>query len=232
MAQFRSSVGEINGPSDLSTLKTGQLLTLYNELSNEAVKRFADRSTALKRCEKALSKWKAQQKDAGPVPEIATSKLKSYRPDSNRGTIIELASKAGGASIGLLMQETGWERAEVLAAVARIESYNKLTVTKTGEGDELVITVAGVLRVRKPFEFKPKKTVRNVMPGKKRDRVLNMLRRREGATFDEIKTEIKWNDRTTYEGIRLIHGYLGYGLRETPDGKIFAYTQEDLANAA
>ena len=220
------TVGEITGDASIEALQGTALVGLYNELANDSVKRFGDRKTGLARTKKAFQVWKSQQKEAGPRPDVADpEEHRSYRPDSLRGKVIEMASKAGGAKFSDLLSATKWEPAELRAAISRIETYNGLTVTKTGEGDEEVIVVAGVIRTRKPFAFDPKKEQRDAREGTKRSKVLALLTRKEGATFDEVKGETGWDNRTAYEGIRLIHGYLGYGLKETPEGKIFAFAK-------
>jgi hypothetical protein len=99
-------------------------------------------------------------------------------------------------------------------------------VTTEGEGDDTVVVIVGELRTHKAFAFPPKAEQKTPTPGKKRAKVLEMLLRPEGATLAEIQAEITdWDPRTAYEGVRLIHMQLGYGLRETPDGKVFAYTK-------
>jgi DNA-binding MarR family transcriptional regulator len=217
---FTSTLGVIANRADIEKLQGQQLVTLYNELTGENLKRFADKKSGQVRLDKAFEIWKKQQRGV-EVPADATE-IKTYRPESNRGKVIELASRAGGASFKELMELTKWDASELSASLSRIETYNGLTVKVEGEGDDRRVIVSGVLRTRKAFDFKPKKEQRGVKAETKRAKVLEMLLK--GATFDEVKEANQWDQRTTYEGIRLIHGYVGYGLRETAEGKIQAYT--------
>lgn len=224
MATFTSSIGTISSVAEIEAQQGTALVTIYNELTGEKIKKFSDKKTAIGRCVKAYNLWVAQQKQAGPLPKVVTpDEHRSYRPESNRGKVIELASKAGGAKFADLKKATKWDDAELKAAMARIKGYNGLTVSVEGEGDEAVVTISGVLRTRKPFAFEPLKEQKPHKPNTKRAKVLEMLL--SGATFVEIQEATKWDDRTAYEGIRLIHGYLGYGLKETPDGKITAFSK-------
>lgn len=224
MNTFASTIGSISSVKDIEALAGAQLVAVHNELTGLTVKKFADKKSGIARTIKAFQTWNSQQKAAGPQPEVVTpEEHRSYRPDSNRGKVIELASKAGGAKFGDLKQATKWDDAELKAALARIKGYNGLTVVVTGEGDETVVTVSGVLRTRKAFAFEPLKEQKPHKPNTKRAKVLEMLL--SGATFVQIQEATKWDDRTAYEGIRLIHGYLGYGLVEGPDGVIKAYAK-------
>lgn len=219
--KFASTVGVIASVDDIRALKGAALVTLHNELSNASVKRFGDAKTGMKRTIAAFEAWQGQQTEK--APKIVTPDNKSYRPDSKRGIIIELASKAGGATRAALKAATKWSDTDLTAAIARVESYNGLTVTKTGEGDEQIVVITGVLRTRKAFAFDAKKEQREHKAGTKRATVLEMLTNNGGATFAQIQEATKWDDRTAYEGIRLIHGYLGYGLRESSTGFITAF---------
>lgn len=54
-------------------------------------------------------------------------------------------------------------------------------------------------------------------PGTKRAKVIEMLT--PGATLEQVMAEIGWDRKTAYEGIRLVHFYLGYGIK-TEDGGV------------
>lgn len=231
MKTFTSSLGGISSNEQIEALQGANLVTLYNELTGKPIKKFADRATGLKRTNEAFELWCKQQ--AGTTqPKQASSDTKTYRPESMRGQIIELASKAGGAKYtDLLAVEKSLTPATLNATLSRIADYNGLKVDVSGvapaEGqpDERVVVISGVLRTRKAFEFPAKKEQRAHRPGTKRAQVLEKLLSKEGATFVEIQTLTKWEDRTAYEGVRLLHSYLGYGLRESATGQIFAFAK-------
>lgn len=59
--------------------------------------------------------------------------------------------------------------------------------------------------------------------GTKRYRVLQMLRRKNGASLEEVMKEIPdWDRRTAYEGVRLINIHCGIGLSQDEKGRIRA----------
>lgn len=243
MAIQSKAVGTID-EAGIPGLKASQLVALFNELSpsDKPVKKFADKATAVKRVTLAFraakvrgagSKATAASKPAkapkapkaAKAAKTASSGVqRTFRPDSLRGQVITLASAKGGALFSDLLKATKWDRAELLAVLGRIASYNGLTVERTGEDDKEKVVITGTLLTRKPFDFKPKATIKDHKPDTKRATVVKMLTSAKGATFAEIQEATEWSDRDCYEGIRLVHGYLGYGLREI-DGRIHAYKQ-------
>lgn len=79
------------------------------------------------------------------------------------------------------------------------------------------------------FVFAPEDEVKQAREGTARAKALALLRRDKGATFEEVSKATGWNEKQTYEGIRIVHYYLGWGLRETVvDGKtrIHAYSKK------
>lgn len=93
------------------------------------------------------------------------------------------------------------------------------------------------IKVRKAkgfiFNFPPKpelKAHRKGTPG--RAKLIELLHGTKGLTFDEClkATWAKRADmtpelqrRTTYEGLRLLHHYLGWGMRQDDEGRITIY---------
>jgi hypothetical protein len=56
----------------------------------------------------------------------------------------------------------------------------------------------------------------------KRAKVIELTGRPQGATFAEIQAATGWDDRNAYEGVKLLHSALGYGLAEpTLGGPIY-----------
>lgn len=71
------------------------------------------------------------------------------------------------------------------------------------------------------FTLPVKDEVKQAREGSKRARVVELLSRPEGVTHAQVMAEIGWDSKTAYEGIRLVHAFLGFGLREDADGNIF-----------
>ena len=78
-------------------------------------------------------------------------------------------------------------------------------------------------KARKPFDCPFTGTVKPYREGTKRALVINMLK--SGATFEEIMGATEWNHRTAYDGIKLIHTSVGYGLSESSTGVIRLVTK-------
>lgn len=70
------------------------------------------------------------------------------------------------------------------------------------------------------FSFAPKRSIRDHMPNTKRARIIDLLRRPEGASFNEIQRATGWNRKDAYEGVRLVHYFVGYGLETDAKGRI------------
>ncbi len=72
------------------------------------------------------------------------------------------------------------------------------------------------------FTFVREKEIKKHRTGTKRETILQMLL--EGSTFNKIRNKYNWNERQTYEAIRMVHIAWGYGLRtELISGIITAY---------
>ena len=67
------------------------------------------------------------------------------------------------------------------------------------------------------FVFAPEAEIKPVRADSARGRALAILTREGGATFEEVMKATGWNEKRAYEGIRLLHYYSGYGLRQTTD---------------
>jgi hypothetical protein len=78
----------------------------------------------------------------------------------------------------------------------------------------------GVGRTRKPFDLPARKEIKEARPETKRADVVAMLGSPSGATVEEVMEKQKWNRREALEGIRLLHKLLGFGLRESAEGRI------------
>lgn len=74
---------------------------------------------------------------------------------------------------------------------------------------------------RKLFNLPVRAHAKPHREGTKRAIIIDMLGRPNGASFEEVQAACGWDQRTTYEGIKLVHVHLGYGMEETAEsGKI------------
>lgn len=55
--------------------------------------------------------------------------------------------------------------------------------------------------------------------GTKRAELIMMLK--DGATFDECRDAFGWHRDLAWKHIRLLHTYVGFGLRQEDDGRIY-----------
>ncbi len=82
-------------------------------------------------------------------------------------------------------------------------------------------TPQGPRKVREMrFVFPAKDEIKGHRPGTHRSTLVELLSREEGATFEECQKATGWDKKTTYEGIRLLHYYVGYGMKQDDDGRI------------
>lgn len=70
---------------------------------------------------------------------------------------------------------------------------------------------------RKRFVLPPKGEIKKHREETKRAKVVEMLGTGKGATFEQVMEATGWDRRTAYEGIKLVHAHLGYGLQEDED---------------
>lgn len=55
--------------------------------------------------------------------------------------------------------------------------------------------------------------------GTKRATVVSLLL--EGASFEDVQKATGWSEKDAYEGIRLVHYHLGYGMNQDAQGRIY-----------
>jgi hypothetical protein len=104
-----------------------------------------------------------------------------------------------------------------------------------GDGSHRLLVTEGDLqadgrrtkRFNLPCRFEP----RRVNSGTKRARIVELLSREEGATFEECQKAGDWDYRQTYENIRLLHRYCGFGLREGEDRRIHLVTEPERSDS-
>lgn len=70
------------------------------------------------------------------------------------------------------------------------------------------------------FVFPKKDEIKSCREGTKRAQVVELLSRPEGATLEEIMAATGWSQKDAYEGTRLVHFYLGYGMKQDENGRV------------
>ena len=144
--------------------------------------------------------------------------IKPHRPNTRRGKVIRLMRRQEGASFEELSEETGWSEKELRVTLKSIHMYLGHGITEDDNGR---LHLIGVPLDRKPFEYPKKDEIKSHRPGTKRAKTIELLSREEGAKMEEIKETNGWNDVQAFQGVTLLHTYLGYGLNEDEDGNIF-----------
>jgi hypothetical protein len=148
--------------------------------------------------------------------------IRTHKPNTSRGKIIALGCRKEGITSAEIQRMTGWDLQQIRSCLRQINQH-------TGHGIEERspehFYISGEPRKRKSLSWAPKSEIREHKKGTKRAKAIQMLLRSEGASFEDIKAACSWNDVQAYEGIKLLHGYLGYGIEEK-DGVIRAYTKE------
>lgn len=79
---------------------------------------------------------------------------------------------------------------------------------------------AKATRSRGGFDYPADAKVQGHREGTKRAKVIELLGRPEGATLEEVQKAVGWDAKTAYDGVRLLHTYLGYGLKTSAEGRI------------
>lgn len=228
--------GQINAKTDLADLSGSQLAELYNEVAESTdkapVKKFSDRKTGIRHTwaliEALPRETVEEHKEDTPKPRAVAGMLmlekapviKPHKPKTNRGRVIALTSREGGASLQELMKETGWDRAQVRASLRQINQYNGHGVVERPANH---FTLLGDPLERKRMNYAPAEEIKVHREGTKRAKALAMLL--EGTTFEAVMEACEWDEGQAYEGIKLLNGYLGYGIEEQDDGTLRAYTK-------
>jgi hypothetical protein len=232
--EFRSSIVNVRGEADLAALTLSQLVVVYNELNPEKmVKKFADRKAAMTRCLKAYQDWVARQPKPAPSPEVVKGNgrtpgpimlevelpIKKHKPSTNRGRIILLGYREEGVSMKEMVELTRWTEQQCRTVLRQINLYSGHGIE---EREHNRFWILGEPQNRKRFDWPPRGEVKKHRVGTKRAKALALLLRPEGATLEEVQETCGWDAANAYEGIKLLHGYLGYGVREDEQGRIRA----------
>lgn len=210
---------------NLTDLNGPQLLALYNAsatvLGERVVNKFSDRMTARKRTEAIYERLTEDLKTSACVAAgLRPSRIDDVHealqaeqpvPETTQETLVARVQEAIKAVPGSD------------AVIQQALSAGKLT------GAELQ-PVKAPRKVRgMRFVFPVGDEIKEARKGTNRALLIELMSRPEGATFDECMAET-WGKstvmddetkrKTTYEGIRLVHYYCGYGMSQDAEGRI------------
>lgn len=150
--------------------------------------------------------------------EVSTADLLAFYNERTGKNTTKFASRAKGmAQVWALVKDE--VNAELEQCLAELEAEVTAEAAETAEAPAEKKT-----RKSRGFRFKFCKhdTIKTVKEGSKRYALLQLLKREGGATFEECMAETGWNRKNCYEGIRLLHYYVGYGLNmDETTGKIW-----------
>ena len=148
------------------------------------------------------------------LSDVSTADLLAFYNERTGKNTTKFASRAKGQ-----MQVWTLVEAEVAAELAAIEATKAAPAAS-----EETAPVEKKARKSRGFRFKFCKcdTIKEVKGSSKRFALLQLLKQEGGATFEECMAETGWNHKDCYEGIRLLHYYVGYGLNmDETTGKIW-----------
>lgn len=99
------------------------------------------------------------------------------------------------------------------------------------DGGEEKAKPAKRTRSRIPFRLAPAAEQKKLREGTKRETIFKLLSREKGATVAECQNhpDVQWDDRTVYEGIRLLNTYCGFGLFAEVEGDTYRVRIVDQA---
>ena len=144
------------------------------------------------------------------LSDVSTADLLAFYNERTGKNTTKFASRAKGQ-----MQVWALIEAEVTA---------ELAAKAAPAASEETAPVEKKARKSRGFRFKfcKRDTIKEVKEGSKRYALLQLLKQEGGATFEECMAETGWNRKDCYEGIRLLHYYVGYGLNmDETTGKIW-----------
>lgn len=151
---------------------------------------------------------------AADLNDVSTADLLAFYNERTGKNTTKFASRAKGQ-----MQVWALIEAEVAAELAAIEAAKVAPAAS-----EEAAPAEKKARKARGFRFKfcKRDTIKEVKEGSKRFALLQLLKQEGGATFEECMAETGWNRKDCYEGIRLLHYYVGYGLNmDETTGKIW-----------
>lgn len=174
------------------------------------------------------SKAKAEPKEKEELPLLdlpMAEEVKHHRKGTRRGKIIALMEREEGATAEEMMKVADWDARTLRITLKLINANIGYGIHEVERGR---FVVEGPVKGRKPFDLpfsgeEPKQ----YRPGTKRAQTIDLLSRPEGATVEEVMEATGWPYATALEGIKLVHTYVGYGLREDDDSRIYLTTDKE-----
>lgn len=137
--------------------------------------------------------------------------------------------------VAALLEKVGQEVVAVEAGVPTLRRVGDLSPAVEGQGEvqDLATPLEGTNDTAEPapakkerkrrgfrFVFPKKDEIKSCREGTKRAQVVELLSREEGATLEEIMAATGWSQKDAYEGTRLVHFYLGYGMKQDENGRV------------
>ena len=152
------------------------------------------------------------------LSEVSTADLLAFYNERTGKNTTKFASRAKGqAQVWTLIEAE--VTAELEQCLAELEAEMAAGAVETTEAP-----AEKKARKTRGFRFKfcKRDTIKEVKQGSKRFALMQLLKQEGGATFEECMAETGWNRKDCYEGIRLLHYYVGYGLNmDETTGKIW-----------
>lgn len=205
--------------------KNGPAKQVEEETADEEVSvplsKTKSKKTKTRRSTKIKSKSDpVETETGGPISWPAGSEIKHHRGGTRRGTMIKMMSD-GGATLEQLSKATDWDIPTVRANLRMINTQLGHGIEEDEKG---LLHLEGPVIDRKPFEFPAMKEIKSHRPGTKRAKTIELLSRKEGASIEEVMDANGWDKPTALEGVKLLHSYLGYGLTEDEEQRIYLTT--------
>ena len=150
--------------------------------------------------------------------EVSTADLLAFYNERTGKNTTKFASRAKGMTqVWALTKDEVTAELEQCLAELEAETTTKAAQTAEAPAEKKTHKSRGFR-----FKFCKRDTIKTVKEGSKRYALLQLLKREGGATFEECMAETGWNRKDCYEGIRLLHYYVGYGLNmDETTGKIW-----------
>lgn len=215
---------EVAGREDVAKLDVKTRLALYNQLTGKTTTKFAGTEKGIEQT------WKAVQEHDKPAATETAVKPPEFQEDPPRPGSTAAAELAESApktdkpaeTVGELYDKLAGEKAA--AAATKPPKPPRTAKVPKPEGEA---------KAPRALAFNLPLTADIKRPGRgKRLAIFEMLQRKEGATFEEVQTATGWDRKTAYEGIRLLHTYCGYGLKQGENGAIHLVVPKEGKSAA
>lgn len=183
---------EIKKEADIDGLIGGELVRFYNQVAKKPTKKFSDRKSGLKRA-------KAAWVEAGSKAIT----FEQYISEEKPGKVTKSATKPATKPAKVT-------NVNVTVKVDKPAKPAKKEPVKKGKGS----------RVHQPFNYPVGGEIKEHREGTNRANIIALLSRKNGAKIHEITKITGWTERNAYDGIRMLHVQVGYGITEDLEGNI------------